>query len=234
MRLTTAVLAALGVPLTLSAQGPDTSAYTPRGEIRLGVGTASSHRSAATELGPVYRSSANVSYVEFVARAADGSGAHLRYETGKFPATGSLGTSDLSAGVTEDIDGRLMLGGRRFAFVAGYLLRKFDYQAAEKRLGLARAGVEGGYLFGGAGFAVSLGGSYIRTLTQAKEDSLEADGIEGQTTLTYAPRMLPVYVQLGYRRDLFALRKESNVLRRYETSRVTLAVGLQSGIAARD
>jgi hypothetical protein len=222
-----------GVATVGTAQLPDTSAYTPVGELRIGVGSASSRRSASTESGPVHRSSAAVSFAEFVARSSDGAGVQLRYETGDFPRTPSIGLSDLSGGVTEDIDGRLFLGGRRFSLVAGYLLRKFTMTADERQLGLARAGVEGGYIFSGAGMSVSIGGSYIRTLKAHKLDSLEADGIEGQTSVMYAPKGLPVYVQLGYRRDLFAIKKESNVLRRYETSRVVLSAGLQSGLSSR-
>jgi hypothetical protein len=95
-------------------------------------------------------------------------------------------------------------------------------------------GVEGGRHFAGAGVHVKAGVNYRRMLSEAEQDSVTGSGLEARTSVVYVPPRLPVFLELGYRRDVMAFSDPSKiVVRREETSSVIISIGLQSGLSVR-
>jgi hypothetical protein len=220
-------LAAIAVQA--AAQSTHSSTYTPTPEVRFGATVTPTKRAASAATALVSEAQTSLKGVEFLLRASGGSGLVVRYEAGTLPGS----VSNPASGKFELIDGHLLIGERSFAVIAGYTLRTSAFSGRDNRLGLARAGIQVGRFFPGAGFEVTLDGSYVRTPQKDKVDSVEADGIEVQTALTYIPPRVPLYVQLGYRRETFNLKKEDLVLRREELSKLILTVGVQYGLLVR-
>jgi hypothetical protein len=90
-----------------------------------------------------------------------------------------------------------------------------------------------GRAFEGAGLVLNVGAYYLRTIKPVKSDSLEADALEAESSLIYAPPRWPAYVQVGYRREVVNLKKEKDVLRREELGKFVLGIGFQTGLSAR-
>ena len=227
-------LSAAGVVLALGAAGlpllaQDSTAYTSKPEIRFGLVSDGVTRAMSLAGAPPFKQTARLNGVDFLARSTKSGGIQARYLKGEFD--GPL--TDASAGPLEYIDGRVLIGPRKFAVHLGYLGRTQNYNEEKRRFDLARGGVQMTYQFEGAGIGLNLAGSYLRTITKAKDDSLEADGFEGETSLLYAVPRVPVFVQLGYRREIFNISKESNNLRREEVSGVLLSVGVHYGLSTR-
>ncbi|MBK8056877.1 MAG: hypothetical protein IPK33_03045 [Gemmatimonadetes bacterium] len=159
----------------------------------------------------------------------DGSAVMLRYQSGTLRGAPTA----LSSGKVAYLDSRVMLGNHAFALVGGYTMRTMRYEGTDRRFHLPRAGLRAGYRFAGSGVTLRAAGSYVRTTAKAKADSVEADGLDGETAVLYIPPRLPLYVELGYRRELFNLRREGEVFRREEMGGVLLSVGLQYGLSTR-
>ncbi|MGQ0639368.1 MAG: hypothetical protein ACT4P6_01135 [Gemmatimonadaceae bacterium] len=231
MRATLFCFAALSlIAAAASAQGADSAtAYTRTAEFRFGALMASTKRAASGATGAVAQAQTSLKGVEFLARATGGAALVARYETGTLPGS----SASPATGKFEIIDGHVLLGDRSLALIAGYMLRTSALSGDDKQLGLARAGLHLARFFPGAGFEVSLNGSYVRTPVKDKVDSLIADGIEGQTALTYIPERVPLYVQLAYRRETFNLKRDDLFIRREEVSKLILTIGVQYGLSVR-
>ncbi|HUQ80433.1 MAG TPA: hypothetical protein VM076_04825 [Gemmatimonadaceae bacterium] len=222
------VVLALGAALQpLTAQ--DSTAYTSKPEVRFGLTSDGVTRAMSLAGAPPFKQTTRLNGVEFMARSPKSGGIQARYTKGEFD--GPL--SDASAGPLEYIDGRLLVGPRKFAVHVGYLGRTQNYNEKKRRFDLARGGAQMTYQFEGAGVGLNLAGSYLRTITKAKNDSLEADGFEGETSLLYAVPRFPVFVQLGYRREIFNISKENTNLRREEVSGVLMSIGVHYGLSTR-
>jgi hypothetical protein len=223
-----AILTVAAAPVA-RAQSADSTAYTRRPEIRFALMSDGITRAMAVETSPSFKRSTRLNGVEFLARSTKSGGVQLRY------VKGDLGgpTSDASSGPLEYVDGRVFIGPRKFAVALGYLGRSQNFNQAKRRFDLARGGLNMTYHFDGAGVGFNFAGSYLRTVTKTKADSLEAEGFEGETGVLYAVPKLPVFLQLGYRRELFRIFKESDTIRREEVSGVLLSLGLQYGLSTR-
>ena len=219
---------ALGIAPSI-ASSQDSTTYTRKPEVRFGLVSDGVTRAMSLSGAPPFKQTSRLNGVEFMARSPKSGGFQARYMKGEFD--GPL--TDASAGPLEYIDGRLLVGPRKFAVHLGYLGRTQNYNEEKRRFDLARGGVQMTYQFEGAGVGFNVGGSYLRTVTKTKADSLEADGFEGETSLLYAVPKVPVFVQLGYRREVFNISKDSNNLRREEVSGVLLSIGVQYGLSTR-
>jgi hypothetical protein len=214
--------------VTAHAQADSTS-YTRRPEIRFGVISDGITRAMAFGDSPSFKRSSRITGVEFLARSIGSGGVQLRYAKGELDGA----STDDSAGPLEYVDGRFLIGPRKFALAVGYLGRTQNVSSEKRRFDMARGGAQMTYQFEGAGIGFNLAGSYLRTVKKEKVDSLEAEGFEGETSVLYAIPRLPVYVQLGYRRELFRLFKDDATLRREEVSGVMLSLGVQYGLSTR-
>lgn len=223
---------AMGIALLtmpLGAQGNDTTAYTRKPEVRFGGLSMRLARAVAAANGAVTRADANLAGVEFVAKDAGGAGVQLRYAASEIAGS----PSSTAAGKLEYVDGKLFIGSRMFAVTTGYRLRTFRYPLTDRRLHLAHAGAQAGYRFAGAGVELAASGSYLRSLRKDKSDSLETSGLEGETSITYAVPRLPLYLGLGYRRELFDLKRGNTFPRREELGGLMLTIGVQTGLSTR-
>lgn len=223
---------AMGVMLSASAtraQGVDTTAYTRRPEVRFAVMTDGITRAMSLDDKPSFKRASRLNGVEFVARSIRSGGVQLRYMKGDLDGP----TTDASAGPLEYVDGRLLIGPRNFAVGLGYRGRTQTFNQEKRRFDLARGGVQMTYQFEGAGVGFTFAGSYLRTVTKSKVDSLEAEGFEGETGVLYAVPKLPVFLQLGYRRELFRVFRKDDTLQREEVSGVLLSLGVQYGLSTR-
>lgn len=214
---------------TLPAQDADSTAYTRTPEFRFGGFLSSTKRAASAATGAVFSAQSSLKGVEFLARASGGAAIGARYETGTLPGS----SASLASDEYELIDGHVLVGDRSLAFILGYLSRTTSTLVEDKRLALARAGIHLARFFPGSGLEVSVNGSYVRTPVKDKVDSLFADGIEGQTAITYVPPRGPFYLQLAYRRETFELKRDESVVRREELSKLILTVGVQYGLSVR-
>jgi hypothetical protein len=187
-------------------------------------------RAISGATGPVSISSASLTGGEFWALdGSGGAGIMVRYASGTLDGA----ASSLSSGKLEYLDGRVLLGERKLALILGYTMRTQAYGGEDRSFNLPRAGIQGGYHFAGSGVVLRAAGSYLRTVKRADSDSLEADGIEGETAFLFVPPRVPFYVELGYRRELFNLKKAKNVVRREEVGGVMLSIGMQYGLSTR-
>lgn len=213
----------------LEGQAIDTLLFTPKAESRLSVMNVALKRAVSVAGSSVTYANASLRGAEAQAIGSRGGGVRIRYETGTLPG----GSSVASAGKFESIDGRLLLGVASFSVVPGYLLRSVDWNGEQRRFGLAMLGAELGRRFWGSGFQVRGGAMYLRMPKEAKADSIVASGIEAHTALLYAPPRTPLFVQLGYRREVLAFKNGDVVARREESSGVMLSLGLQAGMPKR-
>lgn len=223
------IVAALPLSVPAFGQVPDSLSYSLMMDVRIGGSIESTSRVVALVPGTITRTQTSLNAAELLARTPEGLGAAVRYETGNFPATPYAAVGERF----QMLDGLLLLGGHAFSIVPGYQVRWFSLDQRDRQLMMWRLGFEVGRRAEAIGVAVRIAGSYLHTPSADKRDSLEADGIDGETHLTYAPPRVPIYIDLGYRRETLALRKASTLFRREEFSKVMLGFGLQYGLSAR-
>ena len=186
-------------------------------------------RAVSASDGAISSADANLNGAEFVAKDADGNGVRLRYASAEVVGA----ATSIAAGKLEYVDGTVVLGGKSVAITGGYRLRTFRYPLTVRRLHYAHAGFQAGYRFAGAGFELTAGGSYVRSITQEKSDSVLVSGLEGETAIRYNVPRLPLFVTFGYRRELFDLKKGATFPRREELGGIVFAVGVQTGLSSR-
>lgn len=215
---------------TMHAQAStDSTGYSRKPEIRFGGLAMRLARAVAAPSDPVSTVDANLTGVEFVAKDNGGAGIQLRYASAEIagPAT------SIASGKLEYVDGKLIIGSKAFALTTGYRLRTFRYPVSDRRMHFAHAGAQAGYRFHGAGLELNAGASYFRSLKKDKVDSLQVTGLEGETSVMYTVPRLPLYVGLGYRREVFDLKRGGVFPRREELGGLLLTVGVQSGLGTR-
>ena len=211
------------------AQSPDTSLYTPRSEFRAGVSSISLKRAVSMPGLNVGYSNASLIGLEFLTMGANGGGLRLRYESGTDGRTNSL----LAGGKIQNVVGHLIMGRREFALVGGYRLSSFEW-SGKRQFHMPELGLEGGKYLAGAGILVKGSAMYSRMFQKAKLDSVVSSGIEARTSVLYVPPKGPVYVELGYRREVSSYKNpNSAIVRREEASAEVLSIVLQSGLSVR-
>ena len=217
-----------GVALQAPAQSPDTSLFTPVRELRFGISNIALKRAVSYPGLSVSYGNTSLRGLEVLTMGAHGGGVRIRYETG------SLGATTFAAGgKVENLVGHIIMGSHDFALLGGYRLTKIDWNG-ERQLHMPEVGIEGGRHFGGAGLLVKGSFTYRRMLTETKTDSIKSSGLEGRTSVLYVPQRVPVYLELGYRREVLDYRNPASaVVRRDELSAVVLSIGLQSGLSVR-
>jgi hypothetical protein len=211
------------------AQEPDSIGFSKRPDVRFGGLTMRMARAVADPTGNVARADANLSGVEFVAKEHGGAGIQLRYASAEVAGA----ATSIASGKLEYVDGKLIIGGRAFAFTTGYRLRTFRYPLTERRMHYAHGGVQAGYRFDGAGVELMVAGSYFRSIKKGAVDSLETAGFEGESMIMYTVPRLPLYATLGYRRELFDLKRGTSFPRREELGGLLLGIGVQTGLGTR-
>ena len=225
----TAALAALALAVPAFGQRPDSLGYDLMMDLRFGGSVESTSRIVALVPGSITRTRASLKAAELLARTPEGLGMAVRYERGDFPAAPYTTVGERF----QMLDGAVLIGGHAFSVVPGYQLRWFSLEQRNRQLNMWRLGFDAGRRSEAIGIAVRVAGSYLHTPSADKRDSLEADGIDGETHITYAPPRVPIYIDLGYRRETLALSRASTVFRREEFSKVMIGVGLQYGLSAR-
>lgn len=193
-------------------------------ELRLAYFTMPTRRTVATNALNFDQSSPSISGVEFVLRSLDGPGLLLRYATASSPGGGAAG------GALTNLDGRIQLGGRNFVIELGYLQRTASIAGISTPTGFGRGGFRTDLRFGSSGVIAGFAASYLRTIAPDKATSREAYGIDGETSILYAPPKYPVYVQLGFRRETMKFRATGLPDTPEEMSTMFLGIGLQLGL----
>lgn len=227
MKIVIGAILLAGQPLC--AQSPDTGLYTPKMEVLFGVSNIVVKRAVAQPgLNNSY-GNATLRGVELSVMGAQGGGVRGRFETGSI-AGGQLVPA---AGKVESLVATLVMGKPEFALLGGYRMTTIVYNG-ERRFYMPELGFEGGKHFAGAGTLVKAAVTYRRTIADAKGDSVRVSGLEARTSVLYVPPRLPLYIELGYRRDVANVIRPSNAIaRREETSAVILSLGLQTGLSVR-
>ena len=190
---------------------------------RLAVFTAPAKRIVSTS-GAAYGSSEpQFTSLELVLRAGDG-GLRARYETAAASGAGREGNKETY------LDGRFSFGGQRFNVELGYVLRTESFDKTDSTVGLARGGFRGDYHVESSGVLVGWAASYMRQI-QVGDGQAGADGFEGETSALYVPPRYPVFVQLGYSREILRFTTDAGVrVRNEELSILFLGIGLQLGL----
>ena len=196
-------------------------------DLRVGGAIESAVRTVAVGPGGSTRSSGSLREAEFLVRAPEGMGVLFRYETGSLPP----GLPESRRRIFEVSTAVVLVGAHVASLALGYQFRWNPLGSETRRLGLARLGAEFGRRAEAIGVAVRASGAYLRTIRPDGLDSLQADGIDAETNVTYAPRGLPVYVDLGYRRETLRLWRPTGTFRREESSKVILGIGFQYGLS---
>lgn len=223
-RLATFIIT-LGIARGLGAQ--EDSSYSKASELSLTPILSMTTRATSEDSAVVQRATGTLRGAQLVFRDLAGAGLMLRYSTGTLSGVGP------AAGRFVYIDGRLLVGNDGFSIVPGYIIRESAFAGVQRRMGLARIGARIGHFFAGSGVMLSASGAYISTIKKESRDSVEARGIEGETSLKYVLPRLPFILQLSYQREVFNLLKQRATLRREELTRVSLGIGLHRGLLTR-
>ena len=201
MRAATPLLACLLCTLasTGQAQGRDTTNTVPA-ELRLGLVSMGTRRVVleAPDVG-AGKGTGALRRLEATLRDPNSSALVLRYLSGDI-------SGDVAApqtGTFELLDGTVELGTRSGSLDFGYELRTIQLAGTNRRFGLGRAGITAGRFFAGSGVGIAISGAYLHTIVKQKADSAEAWGINAEISVTYVPPYVPVYVRVGYSRDVF-------------------------------
>jgi hypothetical protein len=228
MRMLAAAFLFAAGPVYAQAQ-PDSSLYTPKMEVRFAISNISLRRAVSLAGAGDFYGNGNLNGIEAMIMGARGGGLRARYETGTIGG----GSAVPSAGKFENLVGSLIMGRHEFALVGGYRVSTMLYNG-QRHFHMPELGVEGGKHFAGAGTLLKGAVSYRRMISEDKVDSLLLSGVEARTSVLYVPPKGPLYIELGYRRDVTRFQKPDNiVVRREEASAVILTIGLQTGLSVR-
>ncbi|MFN9351859.1 MAG: hypothetical protein ACK51E_08405 [Gemmatimonadota bacterium] len=159
--------------------------------------------------------------VEVLARFAFG-GLHVR----------SFG-ADLDRGLgVANLDARVVLGPQWLSVEAGRTQRALVGELASSQYTLNRVGLRSTFPLGGSGLRGMIGAWSMQGAT-LPTGVREASGLEGETALLYRLRRLPVFVQVGYRAESYAVTLNGNRSAPEEMGVLTLGGGFSFGPAAR-
>ena len=182
-----ALLAGLAAPAAAQLRGI---------ELRAGALAALSKRNAAFD-SAVGTGSGTMSGMDVTVRTK-WFGAEVRVLGGEFTAD-SPGTA---AGTIANGDIRLMAGPRSVAAEVGYGRRGFSGAISTITWSFIRIGVRASLPLGGSGLHAGVVLGLYSGVSGAGVTG-KGNGKEAETSLTYAPERLPLYLTLGYRREQF-------------------------------
>lgn len=212
--------------VAVSSAAPDSSSSGPREspiELRLAAFTMPSRRTVSTSSTMFDNASPSIVGFEFVIREMDGGGLRIAYGTSSGSGSGASG------GKLTTLDGRFLVGSRIFNVELGYMLRTTTIAGKDSTLGVARAGVRSDMKLGSSGITVGWAASYLRQPVASKDGTL-FQGIEGETSVLYAPPIVPIYVQLGFRRSALQHTRTTSPNVAEEISTVFFGVGFHLGL----
>ena len=124
-------------------------------------------------------------------------------------------------------DARLILGPQPFAIEIGGMYRRVEADSTERQWFYGRVGARSTFFIGASGVAVTFAGAYYPYIYEDTEES-GGRGWEGETSVRYSRRGIPVYVSLGYRYQTFQ-PKTKNQSPQSEISGLVLSGGLRLG-----
>lgn len=122
-------------------------------------------------------------------------------------------------------DARLILGPQAFAVEAGGMYRKMATDSTPRQWFYGRLGARSTFFIGASGVAVTLAGAYYLYVYEDTEET-GGRGWEGETSVRYSRRGIPIYVQLGYRYQSFQ-PKTKNQSPQSEISGLSLGGGIR-------
>lgn len=127
-------------------------------------------------------------------------------------------------------DANVLLGARQFSVTAGYAKRALSSTLGTTVYTFGRAGVHMEWVVGGTGFTTVLGGAYYVPAGSASgigQGDIKS-GMEGEASLIYNFHSAPLFLQLGYRNELFTAKTTSTQIPE-EVRGLRLGAGLQFG-----
>ncbi len=148
-------------------------------------------------------------------------GISARSQSGTFTNTGGGAQQPDVIGA----DGNLLLGPPAFTVSLGVAKRALSSTLATKVYTFARAGVQLSYLIGGTGLRAQVG---AWGYAPPASDSTMKVGGEGEGSLIYTPARLPIYLQLGYRTEVFTSKTKTTTTPE-EVRGLRIGGGLQFG-----
>ena len=217
-RLTAATLL-VALPGIAFAQ-VDTAGKRPPGpgakkwEIRLGGFMINGQRDAALN-NNVTTSTGSLKGVEVLMRAA-GVGVQLRSSESAFGAPPDVINADAS----------LLLGPPVFSVFVGGGKRAVTSTLGTNVFTFARVGLQMTFNVGGTGLRAQFG---AWGLAPGPDDKERMDpGAEGEASILYSPARVPIFVQLGYRNEMFKAKTTSSAMPE-EVRGLRLGAGIQFG-----
>jgi hypothetical protein len=122
-------------------------------------------------------------------------------------------------------DARLLLGPQAFAIELGAMYRRVERDSSERQWFYGRVGGRSTFFIGASGVAVTVAGAYYPYIYEDTEES-GGRGWEGETSVRYSRRGIPLYLQLGYRYQSFQ-PKTKNESPQSELSGLSLSGGIR-------
>lgn len=204
-----------GAPVTVdTAKASPKMPGAKKWEIRLGGFMINGERDAAFN-NTVTTSTGSVKGVEVLMRAP-GIGVQFR-------------SSESAFGDPPDVvnaDGSLILGPPQFSVFLGAGKRALTSSLGTGVFTYARVGLQMTFNIGGTGLRAQFGGW---GLAAAADDKERMDpGAEGEASILYSPPRVPIFVQLGYRNEIFKSKSPSSSTPE-EIRGLRLGAGLQFG-----
>lgn len=210
-------LAALPMAATAQTTSADSTAAPPsakKWELRLGGFMISGERHAAFN-NAVRTTTGSVKGVEALLR---GSGAGIQ-----------LRSSESAFGNPPDVinaDASLVLGPPAFSVFVGGARRALTSSFGTQVYTFARVGLQMTFTVGGTGLRGQVGGWGYAPVPEDKE-RMEIGG-EGEASILYSPQRFPLFVQLGYRNEVFRAKTTTTVTPE-EVRGLRLGAGIQFG-----
>lgn len=141
--------------------------------------------------------------------------------------------ADLDRGLgVANLDARVLLGPQWLSLEAGQTRRALVGELASSQYTLTRVGMRSTFSLGGSGLRGMIGAWTLRGAT-LPTGVREASGLEGETALLYRLPRLPVFVQVGYRAESYAVTLSGNRSAPEELGVLTLGGGFTFGPAGR-
>lgn len=218
-RLLLAAVCLAALPMIAHAQTTtaDSSAAPPRAkkwEVRLGGFMISGERNAAFN-NTVRTSTGSVKGVEALLRAS-GAGIQARSSESAFGNPPDVINADAS----------LLLGPPAFTIFVGGAKRALTSTLGTQLYTFARVGLQMTFTIGGTGLRGQVGGWGYVPVPEDK-DRMDIGG-EGEASILYSPQRLPLFVQLGYRNEVFK-SKTLTTATPEEVRGLRLGAGIQFG-----
>lgn len=215
--ITAACIVALPLSLRAQTTAADSAAAPARAkryEVRLGGFMISGERNSAFN-NSVKTGTGSTKGVEVLLRAS-GVGIQARSSAGVFDAQPDVVNADVS----------VILGPPAFSVFLGGAKRALSSSLGTQIYTFGRVGAQMTFLVGGTGLRAQVGGwGYIPSPND--EARMDISG-EGEASILYSPQRLPIFVQIGYRNEVFK-SKTMTTSAPEEVRGIRIGGGLQFG-----